>query len=199
MNTNILSSFGKFVLCLFCKHNHNILSLSGLEGENCNVIYSQLEGATSSEASIKLDLYGRNSIEIELLPIWRLVLDEVSVSFFWQINVTNTILLFRFWDPSTSINSSSAPYGFCSSIINSPHAYWSCRCYRWPLMSGRQGSKRWHCDARCSRLRWWPSGVIIDRSRHVPRSWCPATFLSCLDIGHRLWWNAMQSWFLVRP
>lgn len=53
-------------------------SFRGLEGENCSVIYSQAEGATSAEASIKLDLYGRNSIEIELLPIWRLVLDEVS-------------------------------------------------------------------------------------------------------------------------
>lgn len=53
------------------------LTFRGLEGENCSVIYSQLEGATSSEAAIKLGLYGRNSIEIEVLPIWRLVLDEV--------------------------------------------------------------------------------------------------------------------------
>ncbi|KAH9404644.1 hypothetical protein TYRP_000470 [Tyrophagus putrescentiae] len=50
----------------------------GLEAERCSVIYSQVEGATSSEAALKLDLYGSNSIEIEVRPLLWLIIDEFA-------------------------------------------------------------------------------------------------------------------------
>ncbi|OTF74062.1 hypothetical protein BLA29_007740 [Euroglyphus maynei] len=51
--------------------------LKGLDQEKCSVLYSQVEGASSSEAAKKLNLFGRNSIDIEVLPIWRLTFNEV--------------------------------------------------------------------------------------------------------------------------
>lgn len=49
----------------------------GLESEKCLLIYSQVQGTSASEVAFKHQLYGNNSIEIELLPIWRLIIDEV--------------------------------------------------------------------------------------------------------------------------
>lgn len=51
--------------------------LKGLDQEKCSVLYSQVEGASSTEAAKKLNLFGRNSIDIEVLPIWRLTFNEV--------------------------------------------------------------------------------------------------------------------------
>lgn len=62
----------------------------GLEAERCSVIYSQVEGATSSEAALKLDLYGSNSIEIEVRPLLWLIIDEVSQTLMFQLTPTNT-------------------------------------------------------------------------------------------------------------
>ncbi|KAH7638542.1 cation-transporting atpase-like protein [Dermatophagoides farinae] len=56
--------------------------LKGLDQEKCSVLYSQVEGASSTEAAKKLNLFGRNSIDIEVLPIWRLTFNEITGPFY---------------------------------------------------------------------------------------------------------------------
>ncbi|KAI2795922.1 hypothetical protein BLOT_016274 [Blomia tropicalis] len=78
--------------------------LKGLESQRCSVIYSQAEGATWSEAELKLDLYGQNSIEIEVLPIWKLVLDEVTGPFYlYQFFICSIWLLQLYYQFATCI------------------------------------------------------------------------------------------------
>ncbi|KAH9413831.1 hypothetical protein DERP_009429 [Dermatophagoides pteronyssinus] len=60
----------------FCK-------LKGLDQEKCSVLYSQVvDGASTTEAQKKLILFGRNSIDIEVLPIWRLIFNEITGPFY---------------------------------------------------------------------------------------------------------------------
>lgn len=60
----------------FCK-------LKGLDQEKCSILYSQVvDGASTTEAQKKLILFGRNSIDIEVLPIWRLIFNEITGPFY---------------------------------------------------------------------------------------------------------------------
>lgn len=56
--------------------------LEGLEREKCGLLYSLGDGLTQQEATLKLDLYAANSIQIELKPIWRLAFEEVTTPFY---------------------------------------------------------------------------------------------------------------------
>lgn len=78
--------------------------LKGLEAERCSVIYSQVEGATSSEAALKLDLYGSNSIEIEVRPLLWLIIDEITGPFYlYQFFICSIWLIQLYYQFATCI------------------------------------------------------------------------------------------------
>ena len=54
--------------------------LTGLESEKCEVIYSYASGLTHQEAEDKFNLYGLNSIYIDVQPLWKIIVESVSDS-----------------------------------------------------------------------------------------------------------------------
>ncbi|XP_053202977.1 polyamine-transporting ATPase 13A3-like [Panonychus citri] len=56
--------------------------LTGLEKEKCGSIYSMSEGLTNSDAKIRQSLYGINSIIIQVEPITKLILNQISNPFY---------------------------------------------------------------------------------------------------------------------
>lgn len=56
--------------------------LKGLESEKCSTIYSLGEGLSETEVDHRQSLFGINSIQIDVKPIWKLVIDEVISPFY---------------------------------------------------------------------------------------------------------------------
>lgn len=46
--------------------------------DNCQDFYTMSTGLSSEDVDYQQDLYGRNSLSIEMKPIYKLVLHEVS-------------------------------------------------------------------------------------------------------------------------
>ena len=53
------------------------IKLTGLESVKCEVIYSYRSGLNQQEAEDKFDLYGYNSIHIDVQPLWKIILESV--------------------------------------------------------------------------------------------------------------------------
>ena len=58
------------------------IRLTGLESEKCSVIYSYSGGLSENEAEEKFDLYGPNSIHIDVQPLWKIVVDSLKNPFY---------------------------------------------------------------------------------------------------------------------
>lgn len=56
--------------------------LTGLDSEKCAVIYSYAKGLTQNEAEDKFNLYGPNSIYIDVQPLWKIVFESLKNPFY---------------------------------------------------------------------------------------------------------------------
>ena len=63
----------------------------GYESEKCGILYSMSEGLSNPEANLKINLYGINSVNVEIKPIWKLIIEEVNLNFL------NIIFTFSFF------------------------------------------------------------------------------------------------------
>lgn len=56
--------------------------LVGLESEKCEVIYSYMSGLSHQEAEDKYNLYGINSIYIDVQPMWKIIVETIQNPFY---------------------------------------------------------------------------------------------------------------------
>jgi len=74
--------FHKKIKYIWNSDQLQFIRLTGLESEKCEVIYSYKSGLTHQEAEEKFNLYGLNSIYIDVKPLWKIVLEAVQNPFY---------------------------------------------------------------------------------------------------------------------
>ncbi|XP_022255273.1 probable cation-transporting ATPase 13A3 isoform X2 [Limulus polyphemus] len=60
----------------------HFVKLGGLDVESCEHVHSLARGLSSTEALLRLQLYGKNSILVEVKPIFKLIFQEIGSPFY---------------------------------------------------------------------------------------------------------------------
>ncbi|XP_054161335.1 probable cation-transporting ATPase 13A5 [Oppia nitens] len=79
---NCIHFYHKKIKYIWRMEINQFVKLKGLESSKCGVIYSMIEGLNTNEVFLRTQLYGLNSILVEIKPIFKLIIEEISGPFY---------------------------------------------------------------------------------------------------------------------